>query len=99
MLVGHDLVADRRPRPGDQVQAPFVTPASSSASTSRTAHSGASRTGLEDDAVAANQGRAVFHAGMAMGKFQGVISSDDAQSGGGRCGMRTRSRSDGPVRP
>ena len=61
------------PGPVTRFSAPFVTPASSSASTSRTAHSGARSEGFKTTALPATSAGAVFQAGMAMGKFQGVM--------------------------
>ena len=82
------------PGPVMKLSAPLVTPASSSASTSRSAQSGARSEGLRTTALPAISAGAVFQAGMAMGKFQGVISPT-TPSGRRSVWMTTRSRSEG----
>ena len=84
------------PGPVTRLIAPFVTPASSSASTSRTAQSGARSDGFSTTALPAISAGAVFQVGMAIGKFHGVIRPT-TPSGRRRVWINTRSRSDGNV--
>ena len=86
------------PGPVTRLIAPLVTPASCSASTSRTAHSGARSEGFSTTALPQMSAGAVFHVGIAMGKFHGVMSPT-TPSGRRRVWMNTRSRSDGAYSP
>ena len=62
-----------------KLSAPLVTPASSSASTSRSAQSGARSEGLRTTALPAIRAGAVFHAGIAIGKVPGRDEPDHAE--------------------
>jgi hypothetical protein len=61
------------PGPVTRLIAPFVTPASSNASTMRKAQSGARSDGFKTTPLPEMSAGAVFQAGIAIGKFQGVI--------------------------
>src|SRR5579862_8414390 len=62
------------PDPATKLTTPLGTPASCSASTMRQALSGAAEAGFNTTVLPQISAGAIFHAGMALGKFQGVIS-------------------------
>ena len=63
------------PPPVTTLTTPAGMPALSSACTRRSALSGASDAGLMTTVLPATSAGAIFHAGIAMGKFQGVMSA------------------------
>jgi hypothetical protein len=73
---------------------PEGSPARSSACTSRSALSGASDAGFRTTVLPATSAGASFHAGIALGKFQGVISAT-TPSGLRIVKAKTFSRSEG----
>src|SRR3954469_16131210 len=64
-----------RPSPITTLSTPFGSPASCSARASSSAIAGATPAGLSTTALPATSAGAIFHAGIAIGKFQGVISA------------------------
>src|SRR5580704_19502360 len=62
------------PEPATKFTTPLGMPASRHASTMRHAHRGASDAGLMTTVLPQISAGAIFQAGIAMGKFQGVIS-------------------------
>ena len=61
------------PGPVTRFNTPGGSPASSNTSTSMTADSGVDDAGLNTRALPQMRAGAIFQAGMAMGKFQGVM--------------------------
>ena len=77
---------------------PLGIPASCNASTRRQALSGAADAGLITTVLPQISAGASFHAGMALGKFQGV-TRPTTPIGLRRANMCTRSRSEGTSMP
>ena len=67
-----------RLEPVTTLRTPFGSPASTSASARRKVHDGASAAGLITTVLPQISAGAIFHAGMAMGKFHGVMRGDAA---------------------
>ena len=68
----HQRLAQFAARAGTKLTTPFGMPASCSASTMRQALSGAADAGFTTMVLPQISAGAIFHAGMALGKFQGV---------------------------
>ncbi len=62
------------PDPATKLITPFGIPASCSASTKRQQQSGDTLAGFTSTVLPQTSAGAIFHAGIAIGKFQGVIS-------------------------
>ena len=82
------------PEPQIRLTTPLGMPASWQASASLQAHSGAAVAGFTRTVFPATKAGASFHAGMALGKFQGLICAT-TPSGRRTAYMNTRSRSEG----
>jgi hypothetical protein len=63
------------PDPVTRLSTPFGSPASSRIRTSSTDVIGACEAGLKTTALPETSAGAIFHVGMAMGKFHGAISA------------------------
>ncbi len=90
--------APASPAPCTRLRTPPGRPASCRASARRTAQSGASSDGLRTTALPAIMAGQAFQAGMATGKFQGVIAPTTPR-GARSVWTNTRSRSEGTTRP
>ena len=86
------------PDPATKLTTPFGSPASCSASTMRQALSGAAEAGLSTTVLPQISAGASFQAGIALGKFQGVIRPT-TPIGLRMANMWTRSRSEGTSMP
>ena len=86
------------PRPATKFTTPPGTPASASASTMRQALNGAAEAGFNTTVLPQTSAGASFHAGIALGKFHGVISAA-TPSGRRNAKVWTRSRSEGTSSP
>ena len=86
------------PEPVTRLSTPFGMPASSRIFTSSSDVSGACDAGLKTTVLPETSAGAIFHVGMAMGKFQGAISAT-TPSGWRIVYMNTRGRSEGIVWP
>src|SRR4051794_5796484 len=86
------------PEPATKLMTPLGIPASFRASTIRQVHKGETDAGFTTTVLPQISAGAIFHAGIAIGKFQGVTSPTTPT------GLRiaktcTRSRSDGTITP
>ena len=86
------------PDPATKFTTPLGMPASCSASTMRHALSGAADAGFSTTVLPQISAGASFHAGIALGKFHGVISPT-TPIGLRSANMCTRSRSEGTSMP
>ena len=70
-----EVIARERasPVPSTRLSAPFGKPAATKQRTTSAAHSGVSDAGLRTTVLPATRAGAIFHAGIAMGKFHGVM--------------------------
>ncbi len=86
------------PDPATKFTTPLGMPASRHASTMRQAQRGDTEAGLTTMVLPQMRAGAIFHAGIAMGKFQGVINPT-TPTGLRWAHMWTRSRSDATTGP
>ena len=101
-VVGNQGVADHRVA-HHQVQHPGGRPASVSASARRTASNGTALAGFHTTVFPKTKAGAIFHAGMAIGKLNGVITATTPRACGSpgsvprRAGRRRSRRPAGPL--